>query len=173
MNIFFKKYISQIIIVFIILLFAVLYFTHTLPQILQTKEDIQEAVEENVTLKIPVAAEQSPVSGENTSESTVSTEIEVSQNTNVTQTQATLIAGELYTKLDFDSGDNLYEILKKNNINFEGKEYPALGFFVTDLGSLHEEAGKYLVYYINGKEATVGVSSYVPEDNDVITWELK
>ena len=63
----------------------------------------------------------------------------------------------------------------KNNgkISFSGKNYPGLGFFVTDIGSLHAGNGKNLLYYINGKEASVGVSSYTLKDGDIIEWKLK
>lgn len=171
---FFKKYISQIIIAFIIFLFAILYFAHTLPRILQSEQGIQEVREENLNIEDLFKEEQTPISKEgSTSGLAVFVDAEVSQDEGIAKAQATLIAGELNIKLKFNQGQNLHEIFIENNVIFQGKEYPALGFFVTDLGSLHEEMGKYLVYYINGKEATVGVSSYIPEDNDVITWELK
>ncbi len=56
---------------------------------------------------------------------------------------------------------------------FSGKEYPALGFFVSDIGDLHSGDGDYLIYYINGKEASVGVSSYELRDGDTIEWKLE
>jgi len=30
-----------------------------------------------------------------------------------------------------------------------------------------------LLYYINGKEASVGVSTYKPKNGDIIEWKLK
>lgn len=62
---------------------------------------------------------------------------------------------------------------QNNQITFDGKEYPGLGFFVTRVGSLVSGDGKNLMYYVNDKEASVGVSSYVLSDGDIIEWKLK
>jgi hypothetical protein len=29
------------------------------------------------------------------------------------------------------------------------------------------------MYYINGKEAEIGISSYIPKNGDMIEWKLK
>lgn len=75
------------------------------------------------------------------------------------------------------TGGSLLSILTaakdRGEITFSGKEYSGLGFFVTQLGSLKEGNGKHLMYYINGKEASVGVSIYVPKTGDLVVWELK
>ena len=88
----------------------------------------------------------------------------------------TLIAGEINKKLEFNSGQTLYEILQTEQntklISFNGKMYTGIGFFVTDIGTLHQEDGKYLMYYINGIEASSGISVYTPKDGDVILWKL-
>ncbi|KKR79488.1 MAG: hypothetical protein UU24_C0007G0015 [Candidatus Nomurabacteria bacterium GW2011_GWA2_40_9] len=88
----------------------------------------------------------------------------------------TLIAGDVNTKLQIITGQTLYEVLQmeeNKDIIFYGKNYSGLGFFVTDIGTLHSGDGKYLFYYINSKEASVGVSSYLLKDGDIIEWELK
>jgi hypothetical protein len=88
-----------------------------------------------------------------------------------------LMAGELTLDLKFTPGQTLYEILidDKNSelISINGKEHSGLGYFVTDIGTLHEGDGKYLMYYINDKEASFGISSYVPKNGDIIKWQLK
>ncbi len=79
--------------------------------------------------------------------------------------------------LPFISGDNLYKTMlngqKNNLLNFKGKEYSGLGFFVTDIGDIHQGNGKNIIYYINGKEASVGISSYIPHIGDIIEWKLE
>jgi hypothetical protein len=67
----------------------------------------------------------------------------------------------------------LTDVQKRGEITFSGKEYTGLGFFVTELGSLKEGDGKHLMYSINGKEASVGVSNYIPKTGDTVLWELK
>ena len=87
-----------------------------------------------------------------------------------------LVAGTTDSSISV-SGGSLLSILtaakERGEITLSGKEYSGLGFFVTELGSLKEGAGKHLVYYINGKEASVGVSIYVPKAGDLVVWELK
>ncbi len=89
----------------------------------------------------------------------------------------TVIVGDATLHLVSQAGSSLYEALVsgKNSsyIEFSGKNYSGLGFFMTDIETFHSGDGKYLFYYINGKEASVGVSSYLPKDGDIIEWKLK
>ena len=98
-------------------------------------------------------------------------------NSDVKSEQITLIAGDLNIKLDFKEGQTFYEVLmaeqEKGKFTFNGKNYTGLGFFVTDIGDLHEGDGKNLLYYINGKEASSGVSVYIPKNGDLVEWKLE
>ncbi len=89
----------------------------------------------------------------------------------------TVSAGKIKFNLSVPANTLFYDALiqAKNagTMEFSGKIYPGLGFFVTDIGTLHSGNGKNLLYYINGKEATVGVSSYALKDGDIIEWKLK
>jgi len=69
--------------------------------------------------------------------------------------------------------DALIQEKKLGKIAFSGKNYPGLGFFVTEIGTLQTSNGKNLLYYINGKQASVGVSAYTLKDGDVIEWKLE
>lgn len=93
------------------------------------------------------------------------------------QISISLIAGGQTTFIATYSGTSLYEALtaarQNGQISLSGKNYPGLGFFVTQINSLQSGNGKYLFYYINSEEASVGVSSYKPKDGDVIEWKLK
>ena len=53
------------------------------------------------------------------------------------------------------------------------KEFSGMGFFVSAIGDLKENSTKHLIYFVNGKSPTVGVSSYQPKNNDVVEWQLK
>lgn len=89
----------------------------------------------------------------------------------------TILAGDITVHLRVPPNTIFYDALMKaknsGTIMFSGKNYPGLGFFVTDIGTLHAGGGKNLLYYINGKEANVGVSSYTLKDGDVIEWKLE
>jgi hypothetical protein len=95
------------------------------------------------------------------------------------QSEASLniIAGEKNVNVSVPPGSTLYDALvvaqKENQISFAGKTYPILGFFVTSIGGLKEGHDKYLIYYINGKESQVGVSTYKPLDGDKVVWKLE
>jgi hypothetical protein len=90
---------------------------------------------------------------------------------------ATVVIDKETLPLTFTQGESLYNILlkekEKNNLSFSGKDYPGMGFFTTDIGTLQSNKDHYLMYYINGKEAEVGISSYLPQNGDVIEWKLK
>lgn len=90
---------------------------------------------------------------------------------------AALSAGSVNVKLKIVPDKSLYEILQleenKKLISFKGKEYTGIGFFVTNIGSLDQDDGKYLMYYVNGIEASSGISNYIPKEGDVIEWKLK
>jgi hypothetical protein len=95
-----------------------------------------------------------------------------------TNTQSvTLTAGSTSVRLRVAPNTIFYDALVQaqaaGQIAFSGKNYPGLGFFVTDIGTLHSGGGKDLLYYVNGKEAAVGVSSYTLKDSDVIEWKLE
>ena len=90
---------------------------------------------------------------------------------------ATVLAGDAKVQLLFAPNTIFYDALvqarNQGQIVFDGKNYLGLGFFITDIGTLHSGAGTHLLYYINGKEAIVGVSLYTLKDGDIIEWKLE
>lgn len=99
-------------------------------------------------------------------------EIVVEKNTDI----ITLKINNININLPIQQGQTFYDILisaqKNGQINFTGKDYSGMGFFISSIGDLHEGDGKYLVYSINGNEASVGISSYVPKLGDIVEWKL-
>lgn len=95
----------------------------------------------------------------------------------VTTISCTIVVKDQTVALSVPTQTTLYDALlsaqKMGEIIFSGKQFPSLGFFVTDIGTLHAGEGKNLIYYINGKEATVGITSYVLHDGDAIVWKLE
>jgi hypothetical protein len=65
------------------------------------------------------------------------------------------------------------ESSKENNFSFKYKEYPSLGIFIDEINEVGGDSGKYWIYYINGKEASVGVSKNIIKSGDIISWEQK
>ena len=113
------------------------------------------------------------------SENSTSTFDEVLQTSNAEQSasSAELVIADQKISFDFVEGQTVYEAMQslqsQNKISFTGKEYPALGFFVTSVGSLEQGNGKNLFYYINGEEASTGISTYKIKKGDIIEWKLK
>lgn len=128
----------------------------------------------------PVDIQTTPLPSEQTqnpaSPSIPTPEKEKTVSTSVVSETFRLAAGSTILSLQV-TGGSLLTILtsakERGEIAFSGKEYPGLGFFVTELGSLKEGDGKHLMYFINGKEASVGVSLYIPKAGDSVVWELK
>jgi len=72
----------------------------------------------------------------------------------------------------FEAMDNLQRN-KENNFSFKYKEYSSLGIFIDELNEIKSGSGKYWIYSVNGKEASIGVSKYLLKEGDIIKWELK
>lgn len=146
----------------LIIIRVILYYLPAKPT--ETPIDIQ-------TTSLPSEQTQNPAP------SSISTpEKEKTVATSVVSETFRFTAGSATLSLQV-TGGSLLAILtsakERGEIAFSGKEYPGLGFFVTELGSLKEGDGKHLMYSINGKEASVGVSLYIPKAGDSIVWELK
>lgn len=82
-------------------------------------------------------------------------------------------------KINIKDGENVYEVMnnlkndKNNNFDFQYREYPSLGSFVKEINGVRDGGGKYWFYYINGAEASVGISNYIIRKGDTISWKLK
>lgn len=93
--------------------------------------------------------------------------------------QSSLRIGDLVYKISLPSGSSVYDLmnlaLKSTQFRFEGKKFPGMGFFVDEINGIKQDArrGKYWIYYINDKEAQVGVSTYIIKPNDVISWKYE
>ncbi len=109
-------------------------------------------------------------------ETKAETYVEEKIKTPATNLSITVVAGETKVGIPYIENETFYSTLvsaqKSGLITFAGREYSGLGFFVSDIGDLHTMPGKNLLYYINGKEASVGVSTYIPKNGDVVEWRL-
>ncbi len=116
---------------------------------------------------------------------TQQTQVETPSAATVTTTSETaptvehakLRVGDVENDIVFTQGETLYTALERMNtsgvLHLVVKKYTGLGFFVTEIGSYKQGVGGNLMYFINGREATVGVASYVLTSGDVIEWKLQ
>ena len=125
----------------------------------------------------PIATLDSFITQTQATEKTVKINQEISQEKVVNKISATVIVDKFKFQTSFEPGLSLYDVLlmEKNNkrLNFSGKEFSDMGFFVTSIGDLKEQDNKHLIYFVNGQSPTVGISNYVLKDQDVVEWKLK
>lgn len=73
---------------------------------------------------------------------------------------------------DCQSGKSAFEVLeeKASDVEFKGSSF---GRMVTGINGIKQGSGKYWLYFINGKDATVSADSYICIEEEKIKWELK
>jgi hypothetical protein len=85
------------------------------------------------------------------------------------------VLGKEY-KTDIKENSSAFEAMEKiqkenkNSFNFKYTNNASLGNFITEINGAKGTPGKYWIYYVNNKKASVGVSNYVLNDGDIITW---
>lgn len=89
-----------------------------------------------------------------------------------------VVLGQAYP-LSVPAKTTLYEamvILSKDqsieqSFSFTTKNFPGLGQFVESINGAPNESRKYWMYYINGKQGSIGVSNYIVEAGDIVEWK--
>ncbi|HUD81569.1 MAG TPA: DUF4430 domain-containing protein [Patescibacteria group bacterium] len=69
------------------------------------------------------------------------------------------------------NGQNAFVLLKKY-ATVQAKQY-SFGYLVTSINGVVGNGPKYWTFYVNGREASVGASSYITKSSDKITWKLE
>lgn len=86
------------------------------------------------------------------------------------------VLNKSYT-VKIEQGKTVLDIMnilqKENDFSFSYKEYPSLGIFINEINNIKGERGKYWIYYVNDKEASVGASKYILKAGDIISWKLE
>jgi uncharacterized membrane protein len=79
-------------------------------------------------------------------------------------------------EIEIKEGDSVYDVMETlqnsgQDFSFKYKEYSGMGVFIEEIKEVRGKAGSYWIYYINGEEASVGVSKYILKGGDVVTWK--
>lgn len=89
-----------------------------------------------------------------------------------------LAVGEERYEVRVAPGSSVYDVMKLaavQGFEFKGREFSGIGFFVEEIQGKAQSnrARMYWIYSINGKKAEVGVSNYIIQPNDVISWSYE
>jgi hypothetical protein len=69
--------------------------------------------------------------------------------------------------------DFMQELQKEGKINFEDKTYSGMGKLIEEIDGIKNSRDKNWIYYVNGKEAEIGVSNYNIKPGDIISWKYE
>lgn len=98
---------------------------------------------------------------------------------NQSEIQTTLSISDVSYQLTLPQGSSVYNLLQKAkntySISFAVKDFGSMGFFIEELNGIKNNAqnGTYWIFYINGSYSNVGISKYILQSNDVITWKYE
>ncbi|MCX6754502.1 MAG: DUF4430 domain-containing protein [Candidatus Nomurabacteria bacterium] len=94
---------------------------------------------------------------------TIKVSLIVSDNKYNTEIKENTSVFEAMKQIENESGIN-------NSFSFKYIDNASLGSFITEINGIKGIPGKYWIYYINGKLASVGVSNQVLKEGDIINW---
>ncbi|GEM_PF-5730168 len=72
-------------------------------------------------------------------------------------------AGEdIFKNISVERGSTVFDVIRDNVDELRYKTYPGMGAYITSIGGVEEnkEKGLFWLFYVDGKLANVGVSSY-------------
>ena len=75
------------------------------------------------------------------------------------------------------AGTNVLDVMRalasSSDFTFDGREYPALGFFVDSINGKREGGGYVWILHINGSKATKGISVAILAPGDSVEWKYE
>jgi len=89
-----------------------------------------------------------------------------------------IVEGASY-ELQVVPGSSVYDVMKEARANqimeFSGKEFPGIGYFVEGINGKQEDLKRrrFWIYYINGQKAKAGISSVFVHNQDIIEWKYE
>lgn len=69
--------------------------------------------------------------------------------------------------------DFMDKLRAEGKINFMEKNYTGMGKFITSINGIENSGGQNWIYYVNNKEAQVGVSNYKIKVGDIVSWKYE
>lgn len=90
-----------------------------------------------------------------------------------------LTIGDEKYQAEIKSNSTAYDLMKMlqttQNLKFNAKEYEGMGVLVEEINGIKNdlENNKFWIYYINDAAAQEGISTYILQPNDVISWKFE
>ncbi len=85
--------------------------------------------------------------------------------------------GQVTFRDDIPGKISVYDFMQKlqseGKITFTEKNYIGMGEFINSINGIKNNGSQNWIYYVNGKEAQVGVSNYKIKSGDVISWKYE
>lgn len=86
-----------------------------------------------------------------------------------------VVEGKVYES-NVKEGVSIYQAmidlsLQNKDFVFTSKDYSGMGMFVDSINGVQGKDGKYWVYYLNDKKASIGISKNFLKEGDAIRWE--
>lgn len=69
--------------------------------------------------------------------------------------------------------DFMSQLRKEGKINFTEKNYIGMGEFIVSINGVKNDSNMGWIYYVNDKEASVGISNYKINPGDVVSWKYE
>lgn len=162
-NFIFKKILLPVLLVFIVFSLAYLNFNST-----SKNNQVENLSDQGV-----ITQNLSEIENNKNINQSIKEETEIKQTSDF----VTLSVLDRKYQTGFIVGNTVFDVMnkikKENNFDFKYKEYPSLGVFVNEINGVGSKDGKYWIYYVNDKEAEVGISKYVLKEGDLISWRLE
>lgn len=144
---------------------------------------IPTATEVGSTIETPVIISDkkvAPEKPENSPQIINSPKEELSQKKSDTQKiTVTLKLPETSYQLQIPENSSAYDLLEiakvQKGFSFTAKSFPVMGYLVDSINGIKggDQVGYYWIYFVNDKEAIVGVSNYKLKDGDVVEWKYR
>jgi hypothetical protein len=69
--------------------------------------------------------------------------------------------------------DFMSKLQNEGKINFTEKYYIGMGEMIVSINGIKNDSNQSWIYYVNDKEASVGVSNYKINPGDVVSWKYE
>ncbi len=101
----------------------------------------------------------------------------VSKSADLKTVKTTLEVNDEAYEGEIKTATSVYDFMKsleiEGKINFSERNYIGMGKIITAINGVKSNGEYTWIYYVNGKEADIGVSNYKINSGDVVSWKYE